>query len=340
MEFKASESARAKLLHALANPAACTATMAPSKRKIAFVSDATLQAGDKLEALRLPHPRGVDEVLFARRGARLLELQRKTAAFGAWFVDDGVVSETGVVLATPYDARFSLLAILNGRPADLRGKFAPLEQIVADGAERHGCRALLELLQLDLGDLGALCEKHAAYDEDMRLVRLDEARCLAWLRAKADRVAATLDAATKARPEVAAASDAAFVAASSAGAAAEGDGPSRKSRLRGCQAVCEYVDDAWAAKLASALGFALNEVFPGLPQGAAGGAAPGNENAVWHHEAEQQKLHELAFGTAAKRAKVDAAAAKAVVTTKQANLAKAAKGTKSIASFFGAKKKK
>ena len=54
----------------------------------------------------------------------------------------------------------------------------------------------------------------------------------------------------------------------------------------------------------------------------------------------QQKLHELAFGTAAKRAKVDAAAAKAVVTTKQANLAKAAKGTKSIASFFGAKKKK
>ena len=107
------------------------------------------------------------------------------------------------------------------------------------------------------------------------------------------------------------------------------------------ECVCEYVDDAWAAKLASALGFALNEVFPGLPQGAAaGGAAPGNENAVWHHEAEQQKLHELAFGTAAKRAKVDAAAAKAVVTTKQANLAKAAKGTKSIASFFGAKKKK
>ena len=93
------------------------------------------------------------------------------------------------------------------------------------------------------------------------------------------------------------------------------------------------VADEWAAQVAERSGVALAEVFPGLA------SRPSGAEHVWAHEAEEQKLHELAFGTAAKRAKVDAAAAKAVVTTKQANLAKAAKGTKSITAFFGRKKK-
>ena len=105
--------------------------MPPSKRKIAFVSDATLQAGDKREALRLPHPRGVDEVLFARRGARLLELQRKTASFGAWFVDDGVVSETGVVLATHSRA----VLVVDGDHLTVGAHLV--------GCARHGMRAVL-----------------------------------------------------------------------------------------------------------------------------------------------------------------------------------------------------
>ena len=311
------------------------------KRKIGLVCD-ELAAGAALEATSLPHPRGVDKVLFAASGRRLLELQRRTADYGSWFVDDGVLSETGVVLATPYDARFSVLALLT-EAAETRTKFAPLDQVVADGAARHDCRDLLRLLDLDLGDLGAFCEKNDKHGDDLRLVRLDDAKCLAWLEAKADRVAHTLHAQTRRRPEVAKqAGAAAFVAASTEGAAgaADGDGPSRKARLRSVQAVAEYVADEWALKLAQAKGFPLAEVFPGLPKGDQQTAAHHDaENAVWHHEAEQQKLHELAFGTAAKRAKVDEANAKKTTTSELKN-AKAAKGTKSIASFFGAKKKK
>ena len=101
------------------------------------------------------------------------------------------------------------------------------------------------------------------------------------------------------------------------------------------QAVCDYVSDEWAARVAKTFDVALHEVFPGLAAPPAAGA----ENA-WKHDAEQQRLHELAFGPAAKRAKVDAAAAAAKPGAKQATLAKAAKGTKSITSFFGARKKK
>ena len=100
-------------------------------------------------------------------------------------------------------------------------------------------------------------------------------------------------------------------------------------------AVCEYVADEWAAQVAERSGVALAEVFPGLA------SRPSGAENVWAHEAEEQKLHELAFGTAAKRQKVEAGGAVAKQTsTKQASMAKAAKGTKSITAFFGRKKKR
>ena len=112
-------------------------------------------------------------------------------------------------------------------------------------------------------------------------------------------------------------------------------GPSRRATLRAVQAVCEYVADEWAAQVAERSGVALAEVFPGLA------SRPSGAENVWAHEAEEQKLHELAFGTAAKRQKVEAGGAAAKQTsTKQASMAKAAKGTKSITAFFGRKKKR
>ena len=90
----------------------------------------------------------------------------------------------------------------------------------------------------------------------------------------------------------------------------------------------------WAAQVAERSGVALAEVFPGLA------SRPSGAENVWAHEAEEQKLHELAFGTAAKRQKVEADGASAKQTsTKQASMAKAAKGTKTITAFFGRKKR-
>jgi len=314
-------------------------------RKVALVCG-DVGAEPCLDVVRLPHPRGLDAppVLFARVGRRLLELQRRATDFGAWFVDDAVASDGAVLLATPYDARLSVLSLLTAR-AETRGKFVPLEDVVATGAAAHG-RGLLALLDLDLGDLGAFCETNEKPSvADLRLVRLDDAKCVAWLDAKVGRVAAVLEAQQRARAAAAAPAagggDGGFVAASTAGAAAAAgaaapSGPSRKATLRAVQAVCDYVADEWAAAVCERRGFALADVFPGLAKRPPPTAAAG----VWEHDKEQQRLHELQFGTASTRAKAADADKKAVVTTKQATMAKAAKGTKSITSFFGAPKAK
>jgi len=233
-------------------------------------------------------------------------------------------------VATPYDARLSLLSVLT--TSATRRQFVPLEQVVA-AAGHEGLRCLLDL---DLGPLGAFCD-----EEDLggglRLVRLAEAATVVdWLHGKVRRVAAVADAvaAETVGAETVGASDA-FVAASAGAPATAAVGPSRRATLRAVQAVCEYVADEWAAQVAERSGIALAEVFPGLA------SRPSGAENVWAHEAEEQKLHELAFGTAAKRQKVEAGGAAAKQTsTKQVSMAKAAKGTKSITAFFGRKKKR
>ena len=159
-----------------------------AKRKIALVCG-DVSRDESLTCVSLPHPRGLEKVLFVRRGTKLLELQRKSAEFGSWFVDDAVHSDSGVVLATPYDARLTVLSLLTGKP-DVREKWQPLEQVVSDGAAVYGAE-LRCLLELDLGDLGALCDTNDRPGlEDLNLVKLNDERCVAWLQAKVGRVAA------------------------------------------------------------------------------------------------------------------------------------------------------
>ena len=295
-------------------------------RALVLFSAARPPADNEVRTLVLPHPRGGEPALFARSGDALVELQRSKSDHGAWFVDDAAHAGAGVVVATPYDARLSLLSVLTTSAS--RRQFVPLEQVVA-AAGHEGLRCLLDL---DLGPLGAFCDEKDLGD-GLRLVRLAEAATVVdWLHGKVRRVAAVVDAAAAA--ETVGASDA-FVAASAGAPATAAVGPSRRATLRAVQAVCEYVADEWAAQVAERSGVSLAEVFPGLA------SRPSGAENVWAHEAEEQKLHELAFGTAAKRQKVEAGGAAAKQTsTKQASMAKAAKGTKSITAFFGRKKKR
>jgi len=293
-------------------------------RALVLFSAARPPADNEVRTLVLPHPRGGEPALFARSGNALVELQRSKSDHGAWFVDDAAHAGAGVVVATPYDARLSLLSVLT--TSATRRQFVPLEQVVA-AAGHEGLRCLLDL---DLGPLGTFCDEKDLGD-GLRLVRLAETpTVVAWLHGKVRRVAVVVDAAA-AEPI---GESGAFVAASSGAPATSAVGTSRCATLRAVQAVCEYVADEWAAQVAERNGVALAEVFPGLT------SRPSGAENVWAHEAEEQKLHELAFGTAAKRQKVEAGSAAAKQTsTKQASMAKAAKGTKSITAFFGRKKR-
>ena len=286
-------------------------------RALVLFSAARPPADNEVRTLVLPHPRGGEPALFARSGDALVELQRSKSDHGAWFVDDAAHAGAGVVVATPYDARLSLLSVLT--TSATRRQFVPLEQVVA-AAGHEGLRCLLDL---DLGPLGAFCDEKDLGD-GLRLVRLAEAPTVVdWLHGKVRRVAAVVDAAAAA--ETVGASDA-FVAASAGAPATAAVGPSRRATLRAVQAVCEYVADEWAAQVAERSGVALAEVFPGLA------SRPSGAENVWAHEAEEQKLHELAFGTAAKRQKVEAGGAAAKQTSTKRPMAKALGRSPSLSS--------
>jgi len=113
------------------------------KRTVALVC-ADLAGSDTLDVVQLPHPRGEEKVLFARQGGRWLELQRRKAEFGAWFVNDAAHSGDGLVTATPYDPRLSILALLTA--SETRSKFVPLDQalrrVILLGARRGAASRL------------------------------------------------------------------------------------------------------------------------------------------------------------------------------------------------------
>ena len=189
-------------------------------RALVLFSAARPPADNEVRTLVLPHPRG-EPALFARSGNALVELQRAESDHGAWFVDDAAHAGAGVVVATPYDARLSLLSVLT--TSATRRQFVPLEQIVA-AAGHEGLRCLLDL---DLGPLGAFCDEKDLGD-GLRLVRLAEAPTVVdWLHGKVRRVAAVVDAAAAA--ETVGASDA-FVAASAGAPATAAVGPSLRMR--------------------------------------------------------------------------------------------------------------
>ena len=161
-------------------------------RALVLFSAARAPADNEVRTLVLPHPRGGEPALFARSGNALVELQRSKSDHGAWFVDDAAHAGAGVVVATPYDARLSLLSVLT--TSATRRQFVPLEQVVA-AAGHEGLRCLLDL---DLGPLGAFCDEKDLGD-GLRLVRLAEAPTVVdWLHGKVRRVAAVVDAAAAA----------------------------------------------------------------------------------------------------------------------------------------------
>ena len=138
---------------------------------------------------RVAHPRTGHTISIMRAGDALLEIQKWSGGDKASWMLAGaerVLSEGVLFVATPIDPLFLLLPHLQG---DAR-YFRPLSDCLSGSADE----AALELTALSLPTIGkrlrAVCDVKDDYDEPM--VRLNEAKMLAWLRRKTDAVRAHL----------------------------------------------------------------------------------------------------------------------------------------------------
>ena len=139
---------------------------------------------------RVTHPRTGSMITIARAGDALLEVNRWSGGEKtSWLVAgaERVLSEGALYVATPLDPLFLLLPHLQG---DAR-YFQPLSNCISAEPEEI---AAMELTVLALPGLGkrlrAVCDVKEGYDEPM--VRLNEAKLLAWLRRKTEAVRAHL----------------------------------------------------------------------------------------------------------------------------------------------------
>lgn len=150
-----------------------------------------LSAADLTDATltRVQHPRTAQTISIARAGDTLLEINKWSGGDKASWLLAGaerVMSEGVLFVATPIDPLFLLLPHLQG---DAR-YFRPLSDCLSGSADE----AALEITALAVPSIGkrlrAVCDVKDGYDEPM--VRINDAKLLAWLRRKTEAVRAHL----------------------------------------------------------------------------------------------------------------------------------------------------
>ena len=264
----------------------------------ALATDATI--------LPLPHPLDASrQCLFLRNGESLLELQRarvprqlgssaaatsaRKPPTGSWFVGDRVVSDGTFLLATAFDARLLFLPMLT---TDMR-YFRPVDQLSA----LEGSSALRPLLRGGAverlsASLCAVCDSQEGVGTGaLPLLRLNPAKLVAWLRAKAERTDAALvrsddsDDATQATKG--GANSSSFSATVAASAKADiGVAPEDRAQLRRARRAAEatvaavemlgeWVEARWIEALRATLGLdvAAAEAAAAAAASATSGAA-------------------------------------------------------------------
>ncbi|CAN0222533.1 unnamed protein product, partial [Hapterophycus canaliculatus] len=192
---------------------------------------------------------------FMMIGDNLLELQvarpREPHELASFFVDQAVQQEGAVYTASRIDPLFLLLPIL----AKHATRWCPLDQALAEG----GCGSLRGLRHLDAKKL---CDVNDRMGPDDLLIRINEEMVLSWLSAKVERATARFtDLANKEGEQ----GGSGWAVGGGAGGegyagdfqtiAAPMDARRRKEveaecKQRALEAVCEYLGDSWATKLA------------------------------------------------------------------------------------------
>eukprot|EP00727_Mastigamoeba_balamuthi_P011074 m51a1_g659 hypothetical protein (345) ;mRNA; f:228908-230300 len=283
---------------------------------------------DALELVELPHPRTgarVQYALGAGTGA-LLELQRGKLAHASWFVGDAVVPDGSLTVASPVDPLFVALGRVDARAASAE-RFYDVEELVCGGEQ--DAKPLLRAAGLR-SRLHLICDVQKVDGDEY--YKLSEAKCVAWLRAKVERLKGAVRSEA---PELARSGCSVAGFSGAAHQELSDEGVLRAS----LGLLSEYVSDSWLRKVAADCGLA-NYAPPraaadvaALPAGVVPAAVKRyreDANAgspMPQHKGKRQK-------TAEPQPKTRAAMQKSREAAKTRRNEEAAKGSKSLTSFF------
>lgn len=156
-------------------------------RQTSIASDARKNDNKEVESdvdmISLPHPSNGDSTKFIIYNNRLLELQHmhREDSIHSWFVNQNVVEDGRVYVATNMDPLFIVLPLLRQHGAN----FSPLSQLMVSWQSNYEfCMKLLKIKNLDLE---LVCDV-TKFDEDMILVRHNNEKVLKFLSDKLDKL--------------------------------------------------------------------------------------------------------------------------------------------------------
>jgi len=137
----------------------------------------------ELKIITLPHPRTDLPVRFIVQPDQVLELQKVSERYRAWFMDNYVMRDGSLFLATIVDPLFLLIPLLKKNrkeTADSAGYFCELDQILSEDQAHPGYAHFMEWPSLPLH---LVCDVKDAGNGKI-YYRLDDTKVIKWLQAK------------------------------------------------------------------------------------------------------------------------------------------------------------
>lgn len=258
----------------------------------------------------LPHPKDGQTARFLWRDEQFYEVQRSYRAPSSWFIDEYVEQDGSLYVASKVDPLYLVLPLLKAKRREgdkgpeHEGYFCSLADVLAETSHPQlrlvaKCAGMPDQLQ-------HVCEVKQGWDEPV--YRLHDERLLQWLRAKTERVVTAIFGKTKLAP----------LGVDGADPSSESEVKRRATVLKMALGfVSEYLSEELFDTLCSSYGLSSKEIF----------AVPKPKNDEEDGDGDEEMADPgKKKDTPSKAKKRKSAASK--------QLEKAAKGTKSIKSFF------
>lgn len=134
--------------------------------------------------IKLKHPKtgSAAQFLICPESNSIHEMLTFKDSKGSWFINNSVLEDGRLIMATRIDPLFLILPYLHSESNSKRHMFMELDQIVTDSDYPH-CSKLVQILDHQM--TCQLCDSKG--NEDFKVYRYSEEKTLAWLKSKVER---------------------------------------------------------------------------------------------------------------------------------------------------------
>lgn len=149
-----------------------------------FLMDADKEQHE-YQSLLLRHPGTDESAIFFISNNEIFEVLNFNDTYRSWFIDDQVVSDGKLYIPVPMDPLYFVLNYFTKCPS----KAVPLDQLLEDEMVNNN-RKLLEVIESDINQVKEICDQKGP--EDLKAFKYNEEKALVWLKKKFDQVIVAL----------------------------------------------------------------------------------------------------------------------------------------------------